>query len=130
MASEAVSSQWQERALLLLDKGRRGLVRIESKADFAQRLGISRQTLWRNKELFAKVDELLASQPLARRTPRKAAELRALELQVKLDKTERENGRLLSAFLHVCSRLQEEGLDPLVFVGPYAADFGLAGKRK
>ncbi|WP_396616116.1 hypothetical protein ACHZ97_19030 [Lysobacter soli] len=116
------SLDWIDEANAYLDKVERNAAPLETREAFAQRLTVSRQTLWRNKEISSRYLALAQAMKRAAGTqPRKAtAQMRIRSLQVELSQVRRDNAILIQNFVAVCQRLRNAGLDPLLYIGDIA----------
>lgn len=118
---------WKLRASVLLDNIERNKGEgIPSLLELAREIGVSRQTLWRDKALVARWSDLKAARSQTPGSPRRRSKdqrVRALELQVEV--LSRENEVLLLNFIGACHRLRAEGIDPFDIFGKAAEEPGL-----
>ncbi|WP_353549381.1 HTH domain-containing protein [Pseudomonas sp. LPD2] len=112
---------WQKKAHIILDEHilNKTLKRI-TQASLAKEIGISRQTLWRDKSVMDKFERYRIS---SRSAPqRKTTELRIAELEATIAKLKNENGILILNFILACNKLRENNHDPRLYFTEIAAD--------
>lgn len=90
--------------------------------ELAHHLGVSRQTVWRNKSISSRIDKLQTRANDTNRTDttgvrRPNSQERIDALQQSLDKLKKENGNLTRTLVEIYTRLAEAGLNPLDFIG-------------
>ena len=123
---------WRSIASCLLDDYERGAIREKlTQGEFAKRVGVSRQTLWRDVQLrqrFLRIGEERAKKGILS-VGRANSEMRIRTLQGELQRLERENGLLIQNIVGICRKLREHGLDPRLFVGEAAEDARQASAR-
>lgn len=90
--------------------------------ELAHHLGISRQTVWRNKAISSRIDKLnvcamQASGANSMGLRRANSQGRIQALQESLNMLKRENGNLTRRVVEIYTRLAEAGLNPLDFIG-------------
>lgn len=116
---------WRSRADRVLDDYERGVVKERiTQGELARRVGVSRQTLWRDaalRERFRNVKELRSKRGNPAST-RASADMRIRALQGEVVRLHHENGLLIQNIVVICRKLREHGLDPRVFVGEAAED--------
>lgn len=111
---------WQEQAHHLIDNylGESSPEPL-TQTSLAAKLGISRQTLWRDESIRVRFARLKKTE-----TPntRKNKSTRIEELERKYRVATRQNGVLIANLILVCKRLREKGLDPREFVAEAAIE--------
>jgi predicted DNA-binding transcriptional regulator YafY len=119
----AIKSIWREKALLFLDKYDSSSGDKINQTALARALGISRQTLWRDKAIRTRLLELSASSGSG---GRKNRDSRIDDLEKKIRIVKYENGLLIQSFLLACRRLRENGLDPQSYLAQSASEIEAA----
>lgn len=117
----ATIKDWRENAHKILDQHlvNRSLGRLTQES-LAKELGISRQTLWRDKTVKDKFDKyriVLRSAP-----QRRPKDLRILELEAIVTQLKNENGVLILNFILACNKLRENNHDPRLYFTDIATD--------
>lgn len=124
---------WKARALVVIEDLERGVGPDRSLNQLAELIGVSRQTLWREKDLSTRIRLANAKRRsglvrIRRRGPSERSA--ALELEVEQLRSHME--RLVEAIVSACERLQGDGIDPMqYFKEPVPPKIGLPrqGKR-
>ncbi|HKS15008.1 MAG TPA: hypothetical protein VJS90_18410 [Pseudomonas sp.] len=112
---------WRKKAHTILDEGlaRRSTFRM-TQDSFSKELGISRQTLWRDKSVMEKFERYrLASRA---KPHKKDKDSRIAELEYIVTQLKNENGVLLLNFVLACTKLRENNHDPRLFFSEVAID--------
>jgi hypothetical protein len=125
------SQGWEEKAHQILDQFERGTRRIKlTRSGLAELAGVSRQTLWRNPGLRARVNQLTGSRSAegGESTTRPTLAMQVRELKKQVDELEQTNATLVQNFLVICRALDERGIDPVELMGLSAPD--LTGARR
>ncbi|WP_140399095.1 hypothetical protein [Pseudomonas sp. SID14000] len=112
---------WRKKAHTILDEHivNRSLRRL-TKESLAKELGISRQTLWRDKSVMDKFEKYRAGSRLAPK--RRPQELRIAELEAIVSQLKNENGILILSFILACNKLRENNHDPRLYFSEVATD--------
>lgn len=115
------SRDWRTKANTILDEHMLSGSPIRMTQDsFAKVLGISRQTLWRDKYVMQKFEQCKAN---SRSTSRKKSkDLRITELENLVTRLKTENGVLLLNFVLACTKLRDHNIDPRLYFSEVAAD--------
>lgn len=112
---------WRNKAHALLDEYavNRSTLRM-TKESFAKELGVSRQTLWRDKSVMNKFEQCWVS---SRSVPQKnAKDSRITELEATVTQLKNENGVLLLNFVLACTKLRESNHDPRLYFNEVVTD--------
>lgn len=120
---------WEQKTHLILDQYERGTRRMKlTRSGLADLVGVSRQTLWRNASIRARVNQLLGtvSPPPGVGAKRLTLAARVRDLKRRVDGLEAENSILTQNFIVLCRALDERGLDPVDLLGLTAADLTCA----
>lgn len=124
---------WKARALVVIEDMERSVGPDRSLNQLAELIGVSRQTLWREKELstrirLAKANRRSGQVRVRRRGPSEQSAALALEVEQLRSHME----RLIETIVSACERLQDDGIDPMqYFKEPMPPKIGLPrqGKR-
>ena len=87
---------------------------------FAKALGISRQTLWRDKNIMQKLE--LCKIISKSKPSKKPKDLRIAELENLVSRLKDENGILLLNFVLACTKLRDQNLDPRLYFSEIVSD--------
>lgn len=115
--------EWKEAAHRALDEYERGIRRQKpTLLAIAQSSGVSRQTVWRDKDVFARLESIRSNFNLGglKKTSRASAEMRIRSMQSRIQQLERENGMLVENIVQMSRRLHDCGLDARAFMGQAA----------
>lgn len=124
---------WKARALVVIEDLERGVGPDRSLNQLAELIGVSRQTLWREKDLSTRIRLAKAKRRsglvrIRRRGPSERSA--ALELEVEQLRSHME--RLVETIVSACERLQGDGIDPMQYFKepvPPKIGFPRQGKR-
>lgn len=121
---------WNLRAHHVIDEYERGLRKGRlTQSRLAGLLGVSRQTVWRNDEIQARLKRLSGPDSHADAgAKRKSSVAQIRDLRVRIGELEAINRRLIQNFIVLCKALDERGLDPIELMGVSAPDL-VAAKR-
>lgn len=112
---------WRKKAHKLLDEYATNSSKFRmTQESFAKELGISRQTLWRDKSVMNKfVRCRISSRSVLQKNTKNSriAELEAIVTQLK-----NENGVLLLNFVLACTKLRENNHDPRLYFNEVVTD--------
>ncbi|MNC15991.1 hypothetical protein D3C76_408550 [compost metagenome] len=117
----ATGKDWRNKAHTILDEyaANRSTSRMTQES-FAKELGVSRQTLWRDKSVMKKFEQCrISSQSIPQKNSKdsRIAELEAIVTQLK-----NENGVLLLNFVLACTKLRESNHDPRLYFNEVTTD--------
>jgi hypothetical protein len=125
-----MKKDWREKAVAQLDLMQRHAVPIPTKDTFAKKLGISRVTLWREKRILGRLEEIIAGSTGGRtRVAREGLEMRVRRLEAENIALQRENDNLVQNVVVIYTALRDEGLDPIKYLGELAADVQIARRK-
>lgn len=123
-------NSWKDKAFHIIDQHERGVRKGRlTQAGLASLLGVSRQTVWRSKEIRARLQALPSADNRSGgtvRRPSSTEQIRALRLRI--EELQAINTRLVQNFIVLCRALDERGLDPISLMGMSAPDL-IAAKR-
>lgn len=123
------NKSWRDEANLILDRFERNQEKGEiSQTLLAQRLGVSRQTIWRDKDLLFRL-ELICKHAAARSPSQKkraTLEMRLMQLQLDLENLKSENANLVQCLVDIYQNLDDCGLDPLLYISDSSSPEGLS----
>ncbi|CAE1139584.1 hypothetical protein [Xanthomonas euroxanthea] len=125
MSNSNEQSHWRERAEAALwaheIDGTGGAVTVSG---LARAIGVSRQTIWRDKRLMERIAAVqdTATKPVRSAGSKGALEARLKRMEVELRGLRSENEILLFNIMAVAKRLREAGLDPGEFFGAQGDD--------
>lgn len=105
---------WRARALVVIADLERGVRPERSLNQLAELIGVSRQTLWRDEELSARIRLATARRKSGQvqvKRRRRSEHSAALVLEVEQLRTHVE--LLVEAIVSACERLQGDGIDPI-----------------
>lgn len=112
---------WRNKAHMILDEHRLTGSPLQMTLDsFARDLGISRQTLWRDKNVMQKIEQCKIN--LRSNPHKKPKDLRVAELENLVSRLKNENGILILNFVLACTKLREQNLDPRLYFSDIASD--------
>lgn len=109
-------SGWKARALVLIEDMERGVGPERSFNQLAELIGVSRQTLWRDEELSARIRLATAKRKAGRvqiKRRGRSEQSAALVLEVEQLRTHIEH--LIEAIVSACERLHGDGIDPMQY---------------
>lgn len=112
-----IYSGWRHLAFRLVDDFERGIIEQLRVIDIAKQVGVSRQTIWRDKDLMVRLKSVIENSSEKGIKPKRASQkmrIRIYEHEIK--KLKNENANLIQNFLNVCRRLHERGIDAHVFM--------------
>jgi len=115
------NKDWRKKAHIALDEHMFTGAPLRMTLDsFAKGLGISRQTLWRDKSVMQKFEQCKVN---SRTKPSKnPKDLRIAELENLVERLKNENGLLLLNFVLACTKLRDHNLDPRLYFSEIASD--------
>ncbi|WP_027467514.1 hypothetical protein [Deefgea rivuli] len=106
---------WRKHASVVLDEFELGVRKGRlTLTEISQIVGVARQTIWRDKSIMQRIDNIRNIQPsIKHKNPGRAdliMRFRLLEIENK--QLEVENGILVQNIMIICRRLIDLGLDP------------------
>lgn len=112
---------WRKKAHTLLDEYAVNSSTLRmTQESFAKELGVSRQTLWRDKSVMNRFEQCRMS---SRSAPQKnSKDSRIAELEAIVTQLKSENGILLLNFVLACTKLRESNHDPRLYFNEVATD--------
>lgn len=129
---ENFNNEWKDKAHCLLDDLERGVLKNRiTQRELAKLVGVSRQTLWRDKSIGARLEKIQKHRKgLGNiQTERATVEMRVRQLEAKVNQLQKENGFLIQNIVGICKKLREHGLEPRTIVGEAASDVSIATNR-
>jgi len=127
------TSSWKARAIVVIEDMERGVGPDRSLDQLAELIGVSRQTLWREKELSTRIRLAKANRRSGRvRVKRRGPSEQSAALALEVEQLRSHMERLIETIVSACERLQGDGIDPVqYFKEPMPPKIGLArqGKR-
>mgnify|MGYP003619571650 FL=1 len=117
MNSSKINSEWTNHAIRIIDDFERGAIEELRVIDLAKQVGVSRQTIWLDKELMSRLKSVIEASSEKGIKPKRAnSKIRIRILEQEIAKLKNENANLIQNFLNVCRRLHERGMDAHVFM--------------
>lgn len=114
----SAAKNWRQKAFALLDQYELSNHKDRlTQVQFAELLGISRQTLWRDEvlmERFHAATSLLQGQT---KRSRRDSVMRIRQLETQLEELREENNRLIQLIVEAARQLTEHGIDPRLYLG-------------
>lgn len=105
---------WKTRALVVIEDMERGVGPERSLSQLGELIGVSRQTLWRDEELSARIRLATAKRKSGRvRVKRRAPSEQSAALVLEVEQLRTHVERLIEAIVSACERLQGDGIDPM-----------------
>lgn len=115
--------EWRNNAYRIIDDFERGLIQDLRITDIAKNVGVTRQTIWRDKELLERIKFALDnSSGNLKKTKRASSKVRVRFLEHKNIVLENENSNLVQNLVNICRRLYERGIDAHIFFGDAVED--------
>lgn len=113
----SASKNWKIKALLILDQYEMGGRKEKlTQMQFAELLGVSRQTLWRDKEIkerFYAVSKRFSSH---NKLSRRDSDMRARHNESQLEQLRSENNALIQVIMEAARLLNDHGIDPRLYL--------------
>lgn len=108
------TSSWRARALVVIEDMERGVGPERNLSQLAEFIGVSRQTLWRDEELSARIRLATAKRKSGRvQVKRRGPSEQSAVLVLEVEQLRAHVERLIEAIVSACERLQGDGIDPM-----------------
>ena len=108
------TSSWKARALVVIEDMERGVGPERNLSQLAEFIGVSRQTLWRDEELSARIRLATAKRKSGRvQVKRRGPSEQSAVLVLEVEQLRAHVERLIEAIVSACERLQGDGIDPM-----------------
>ncbi len=121
--SKRDSRSWPKEVSLIIDDLERGVGPDLSLREVAERVGISRQTLWREQELCERLRLANARRKSECGKSRRRSSSERLAAHIaEIEELRSQVSRLVEAIVAACERLQGDGIDPLLYFSERAPD--------
>lgn len=105
--------RWRARALVVVEEMERGVGPERGLSQLANLIGVSRQTLWRDEELSARIRIAIAKRKSGRLQPkRRGRSEQTTVLLLEVQQLREHVEHLVAAIVSACERLQSDGIDP------------------
>lgn len=105
--------EWKDQARSILAEYKEGRGKGPlTQNSLAQQVSISRQTLWRDEEIWSLYTATQAHLKDAKKSGRKNSNARIFALETQLEKVRAENNRLIQTIVKAARLLTEDAIDP------------------
>ena len=114
------AASWRLRASVKLDDlERTSSSRVPSVSEFASSLGVSRQTIWRDKNLLLRLKGVRDGRATGAGTvnSRRSVDQRIAALEAENAELKQANNVLLLNFMRIAQKLRENNIDPFRIMG-------------
>lgn len=119
--------QWKLKVEVVLDDLDRNPTRpVPGVSELAKSVGVARQTIWRDREVVGRLDELKqARRSIDGKVRRRTSDERISAAEAENAVLRNANSILILNFMRIAQKLREHGIDPFMIMGQSAEDIEL-----